>query len=271
MDDRLLRPTDVAQSLMRARIDGRLGAMMMSWLAQPLLHRFGTAPLNNFAEELGSDHIYSDAREAMQSLLSQEGTVLSAIFEEYESVWESLKRDSAASSKAYPLGFDLARAGGEFLYAWCRMIRPDLVVETGVANGLSSSIILRALSENQNGHLVSIDVRDDVGALARLTNQDRWELVVLQGRSLRMEFKRVMSNLPRGDLFLHDSNHTYDWQRFEMEVASSWLSSDGLLVVDDADASYAFLDHCRANGSDGSALFLKNRLLGWIGSGQTLH
>jgi hypothetical protein len=44
-----------------------------------------------------------------------------------------------------------------FLYALCRLIRPRIVVETGVAAGVSSAFILKALNDNSYGILHSID------------------------------------------------------------------------------------------------------------------
>ncbi|MFC1897710.1 hypothetical protein ACFLX8_04000 [Chloroflexota bacterium] len=49
-------------------------------------------------------------------------------------------------------------AQGVSLYALCRQLRPDVVVETGIASGVSSSYILCALEENKDGQLYSIDI-----------------------------------------------------------------------------------------------------------------
>ena len=47
---------------------------------------------------------------------------------------------------------------GVVLYAVCRRQNPDIVVETGVASGVSSSYILCALEKNGHGELYSIDM-----------------------------------------------------------------------------------------------------------------
>jgi predicted O-methyltransferase YrrM len=44
------------------------------------------------------------------------------------------------------------------LYVLCRASKPGVFVETGVAGGMSSSYILRALDKNAYGKLFSIDV-----------------------------------------------------------------------------------------------------------------
>src|ERR1035441_6657985 len=44
--------------------------------------------------------------------------------------------------------------------AWCTVLhtRPEIVIETGVARGVTSRIVLEALSANDRGHLWSIDL-----------------------------------------------------------------------------------------------------------------
>ena len=44
------------------------------------------------------------------------------------------------------------------LYTLSRSIKPGIVVETGVASGISSAYILRALDKNNHGKLFSIDL-----------------------------------------------------------------------------------------------------------------
>lgn len=47
---------------------------------------------------------------------------------------------------------------GALVYAIVRVLKPEIVVETGVASGLSSAYILQALEENRKGKLYSIDL-----------------------------------------------------------------------------------------------------------------
>ena len=48
-------------------------------------------------------------------------------------------------------------AAGEDFYVMLRMLKPDIVVETGVFSGVSSSFILKALGDNNTGMLYSVD------------------------------------------------------------------------------------------------------------------
>jgi len=51
----------------------------------------------------------------------------------------------------------LGRKKAEVLYSIVRQLKPQVVVETGVATGYSSSMILMALEDNKMGHLCSVD------------------------------------------------------------------------------------------------------------------
>ena len=42
---------------------------------------------------------------------------------------------------------------GRFVYAVVRASRPDVVIETGVATGVTSAHILAALADNEHGEL----------------------------------------------------------------------------------------------------------------------
>jgi len=44
------------------------------------------------------------------------------------------------------------------LYVICRALKPEIVIETGVASGLSSSMFLLAMNKTGIGHLYSIDL-----------------------------------------------------------------------------------------------------------------
>src|SRR6185295_2535073 len=52
----------------------------------------------------------------------------------------------------------LVRSVHRFLYLTVRLMQPGLVVETGVFDGVSSALILRALEDNCYGRLISIDL-----------------------------------------------------------------------------------------------------------------
>jgi len=125
----------------------------------------------------------------------------------------------------------------------CRLLRPRLVVETGVANGVTSAFILRALAENRHGSLHSVDLPplggDFHGSVGRLIPdrlRGRWQLHV--GSSRRELPKVVDGNAV--DVFLHDSVHTYRTMSWEFATVWPNLRSGGVLLSDDVQDNKAF-------------------------------
>ncbi len=147
------------------------------------------------------------------------------------------------------------------LYVLCRVMRPLSVVETGVASGLSSCYILKALHDNEAGSLVSVDLPNYEQVLSKTVNgyypvsilpdgkgagwlvpeelRRKWNLVV--GRSQDV-LEGVLARCGDIDLFLHDSEHTYECMTFEYRAAWNHLRPGGILLSDDVWLNDAFLD-----------------------------
>ncbi len=168
---------------------------------------------------------------------------------EFRTVWDEVIAELEASGiHAGPESFKAYNDGDAgFLRAvWClvRHLRPDHVIETGVAHGLSSRMILEALERNGKGHLWSIDLpplqrvwRDQTGTAVGTRFADRWSY--LRGSSRRM-LPDLLSRLGQIDLFIHDSLHSERNVRFEMEQAYAAVRPGGAMVVDDVDVNTAF-------------------------------
>ena len=60
-------------------------------------------------------------------------------------------------------------------YAIVRLVKPDIVVETGVQAGISSAYILKALAKNNQGILYSIDLPDE-NILMRIRRESRHDM-----------------------------------------------------------------------------------------------
>jgi predicted O-methyltransferase YrrM len=152
---------------------------------------------------------------------------------------------TASPRRAYPDTWQLERAHASLLYAIVRTVRPRSVVETGVADGLSSWALLSALKANGTGHLTSVDIAHDVGALVPADLRSGWELIVLRDRGRAPPLSEILGSRAPVDLFLHDSLHTYGHQLREYSLAWTALGPNGFLLSDDVDASFAFLDMAR--------------------------
>lgn len=177
-------------------------------------------------------------------------------------------RNAFGSSSFFSWEPGIGATLGTVLYALCRRLKPEKVVETGVASGVSSSYILYALEENQFGHLYSIDLPwRRYGAYSRQPEErysgwlipaylkHRWQLIL--GKSSE-RLLPLLEQLKVIDMFLHDSEHTYQNMFWEYETAWMYLKSGGILLSHNIDMNDAFADFCRGTG-------IKSSLLGDMG------
>jgi predicted O-methyltransferase YrrM len=135
---------------------------------------------------------------------------------------------------------------------WCAAThaRPEVVVETGVAHGVTSRVILEALRQGGRGHLSSIDLPhplDDrlhaqTGAAVTDECRERWSY--LEGSS-RDRLPPLVAEVGRVDLFVHDSLHTAKNVLFEMELAASVMQPGGIMLVDDIKSHNGFATFAR--------------------------
>jgi hypothetical protein len=141
-------------------------------------------------------------------------------------------------------------------------MKPEVVVETGVSDGISTFFILSALKENQKGNLYSIDF-PEVG-MPRLYGKEpgwivneelriRWKLIY--GKS-KIRLPPLLAELKHVDIFLHDSEHSYSNMKFEFSTALKYMGNGSLLLSDDVRSNSAFQEALNEFGIDDSNISL---------------
>jgi hypothetical protein len=136
--------------------------------------------------------------------------------------------------------------------AWCvvRHARPRNVVETGVAHGVTSRVVLEALRWNDHGHLWSIDLpfpfdhrlHGETAAVVTDTCRSRWSYV--EGSS-KQRLPPLVAEVGQVEMFIHDSLHTAENTLFEMEQAASAMQAGGVMLVDDINSHLGFANFAR--------------------------
>jgi len=159
------------------------------------------------------------------------------------------------------MDFALTCEEGFILYLTIRACRPDLVLETGVANGFSTRIILEALAQNEQGLLVSVETSKNVGILVKDSLKSRWQLAVGRPRKVLID---TLDQIGRIDVFLHDSNHSYENMLFELTSIYPRMSRPGVMLSDDADVNPAFFDFAEKIGKRPSFLYSFRKILGFV-------
>lgn len=155
------------------------------------------------------------------------------------------------------------------VYVICRIKRPLVAVETGVCAGVSSAYILRALEKNGQGRLYSIDLPNykklfaiarkyrrpkpvaflppgkQVGFAVPQALRHRWDLRLGLSSSV---LPNLLNELGEIDLFLHDSEHSYENMLWEYRTAWPHIRDGGIILSDDVDWNEAFFDFCKEAG-----------------------
>ncbi len=140
-------------------------------------------------------------------------------------------------------------------YALVRLIRPALVVETGVHDGLGSLLLLSALERNGgDGRLVSFDINPEAGWL--VGPHRLWELRIERAVDGLPE---VLAAAPLVGLFIHDSLHSYVNERGELELGAGRLAPGGVLLTDNAHGTRALADVCASHGLQYTEFFERPR------------
>jgi len=131
-------------------------------------------------------------------------------------------------------------------FAICRIIKPEVVIETGVAYGVTSTYILKALELNNRGVLHSIDLpplgkNSDsyVGWFVPEELKRRWCLH--RGASKRI-LPSLLPQVKSVDIFIHDSRHTYQNIKRELSLVLPYLSRRSVVIADDVQENRAFLE-----------------------------
>ncbi len=129
-------------------------------------------------------------------------------------------------------------------YAIVRATRPRHVVETGVDKGLGSCVLAAALLRNADeghvGRLTALDINPDAGAL--IGGKYASVVDLHYGDSIAM----LASSASPVDLFLHDSDHRYEYQSAEYQAVAASLTEDSLVMSDHG--GLALSDFARSSG-----------------------
>ncbi|MGI8494303.1 MAG: class I SAM-dependent methyltransferase [Pyrinomonadaceae bacterium] len=166
-----------------------------------------------------------------------------ALFEIEERIIKA-KKEISSSEVPFPIIHNGDPKLGRLCYAVCRAIKPVTFIETGVAFGVSSSYILKALEVNKKGKLISIDkppatprATEFIGALIPDELRCNWHLY--RGASQKL-LPKLLSEIKEVNIFLHDSRHTYNNMSAEFELVEPYLTDRSVLIADDINRNIAF-------------------------------
>lgn len=141
----------------------------------------------------------------------------------------------------------------DLLYAAVVLARPRAAVETGVAYGWSSLVILAAMEHHDCGELVSVDMpyvkRDNdpwVGIVVPDSLRHRWRLIREPDRNGLKKAIAICGG--EIDLCHYDSDKSYAGRLYAYPLLWRALRPGGIFISDDIQDNFGFRDFCASRG-----------------------
>lgn len=142
----------------------------------------------------------------------------------------------------------------EMLYAIVRFQEPSVVLETGVASGFSTAVVLEALDANDQGRLISCDLpafspgaSNSVGKAIPDDLRDSSRHSLLIGPD-RKTIPKVVASGSSFDVVHYDSDKSYEGMKWALPYLWDALRPGGVLVFDDVQSNDAFPEFCEETG-----------------------
>lgn len=232
----------VFRPLVNILIVSRYGTSIRWLLTRPRF-LFSNRELSNFTYDLDNEtelvHFVSDTLQRSLEEIAAYAGELTSDQELVDAIVAEDERHSVRPRFARRLGW----------YCIVRAMRPRFVVETGTHDGLGTSVLARAVERNGDegfpGTVMTFDTNENAG---RLVPRRLRHLVEFHTGDSRATLDEALSGREIG-CFLHDSLHTYEHERFELETALRHAASAFVLISDNAHASSALSDVCQNIGA----------------------
>ena len=181
-----------------------------------------------------------------------------------------IKKNNIFKKKSFSSIFEFS-VYRNFIYLLIRNKKPKYILETGVLHGLTSAWILKAIHDNGFGKLISIDLpmkdwktyfgNKSVGpggeADYEINNEEsgwiipeklrkNWKLFL--GPS-SLHLPKVIRDYQNVDLFIHDSDHSYEVMSYECDLISKEYSAVDI-IIDDFSYNKYYLDYKKKTHKD---------------------
>ncbi|UAA39683.1 class I SAM-dependent methyltransferase [Paraneptunicella aestuarii] len=168
---------------------------------------------------------------------------------------------------------DVTLGGGGFyplIYFVTRYMKPNTIVETGVAAGYSSHAFLSALEKNQNGELFSSDFpyfrlenpERYIGILVPESLKSRWNLFI-DGDAKNLP--EITKRIEQVDLFHYDSDKRYAGRQQAMDMLRPKLAANAVVIMDDINDNSFFMELCLSSQQPFRIFEFGGKYIGMLG------
>ncbi len=224
-----------------SRLVGSYGALVLRWLASSReVTNYTYHPTDQNRRELA--HFISDVTGAELALVS---SYLDEVVSD-EALRQHVGQRTAASPHRSTADAE-ARYGRRIgWYALVRLLRPAVVVESGVDKGIGTCVLAAALLRNRDegalGKVYAIDINPRAGWLVGPPYAEVVEFVFSDSHAALRGLEGPI------DIFIHDSEHSYGHEAGEYAIVRQRLSEGALVVSDNAHATPTLMDFAEAQG-----------------------
>ena len=189
-----------------------------------------------------------------------------------EAVTASSQIELESRRKLDLIGVNLGGGGNYILaYFMARHLLPDVIVETGVAAGWTSTALLRAIEKNAEGVLFSSDFpyfrmknpHSFVGVLAEDNDKSSWHLDV-RGDSIALPSFVARLSQNKIGLIHYDSDKSYRGRKAAIRTLLPHVSRDCVLIMDDIQDNLFFHDFVRDAMLDYTIFEFEGKYLGVV-------
>ncbi|HET9337237.1 MAG TPA: class I SAM-dependent methyltransferase [Sphingomicrobium sp.] len=191
---------------------------------------------------------------ADRAVTAEEALRRAGLFDPADGPFPSVPQELLAEAQDRARAAKVAMGGPadlDLLYASVILARPQCMVETGVAYGWSSLVILAAMERNGTGRLVSVDMpyvkrgNDPwVGIVVPEELRHRWTLIREPDRN---GIDRAIAACGGTiDLAHYDSDKSYAGRSYGYPRLWKALRAGGTFISDDIQDNFGFRDFCAA-------------------------
>ena len=157
----------------------------------------------------------------------------------------------------------------ELIYNICKHIEPKVIIETGVAYGWSSSVILNYIKKNSSeAKLISFDMpyplcknTSYVGSIVCEKFKTNWTLIK---KIDLLAIKKILLKVKSIDFFHYDSDKSYEGMFRMFKIIYPYLKPNGFLIIDDINDNMAFHDFTEMYSLNSYIIKLNNKFIGII-------
>lgn len=155
------------------------------------------------------------------------------------------------------------------LYDCVRLLKAQNVIETGVAYGWSSLAILKALSQNSHGRLLSVDMpyprqnnEPDVGIVVPQNLRKNWTLIRRPDNpGINMALKKIGGKI---DICHYDSDKSWWGRHYAYPILWKALTNGGLFISDDIQDNLYFSEFVKKYSLNYAVIKFNEKFVGLI-------